>query len=65
MKTWRLAVLALSFLLLGGCLVTFKDPLPAHEAAPDELRAIGPARMPGANRSIYKSAASVSTAIKR
>ena len=37
MKTWRLAVLALSFLLLGGCLVTFKDPLPAHEAAPDEL----------------------------
>ena len=37
MKTWRLAVLALSFLLLGGCLVTFKDPLPAHEAAPNEL----------------------------
>ena len=37
MKTWRVAVIALSFLLLSGCLVTFKDPLPAHEAAPDEL----------------------------
>ncbi|WP_339451259.1 hypothetical protein [Pseudomonas sp. JAI120] len=37
MKTWRVAIIALSFLLLSGCLVTFKDPLPAHEAAPDEL----------------------------
>lgn len=37
MKAWRVAVIALSFLLLSGCLVTFKDPLPAHEAAPDEL----------------------------
>ncbi|TWC74928.1 hypothetical protein FBY10_101637 [Pseudomonas sp. SJZ103] len=37
MKTWRVAVIALSFLLLSGCLVTFKDPLPAHEAAPQEL----------------------------
>ncbi|MBN2993921.1 hypothetical protein JWR97_24860 [Pseudomonas cedrina subsp. fulgida] len=37
MKTWRLAVIALSFLLLSGCLVTFKNPLPAREAAPDEL----------------------------
>ena len=37
MKTWRVAVIAVWFLLLGGCLVTFKDPLPAHEAAPDEL----------------------------
>ena len=37
MKTWRVAVIALSFLLLGGCLVTFKDPLPAPEAAPAEL----------------------------
>ncbi|ONH49650.1 hypothetical protein SAMN04490182_0446 [Pseudomonas cedrina] len=37
MKTWRLAVIALSFLLLSGCLVTFKNPLPAREAAPHEL----------------------------
>ncbi|MBV4456218.1 MULTISPECIES: hypothetical protein [Pseudomonas] len=37
MKTWRLAAIALSFLLLSGCLVTFKNPLPAREAAPGEL----------------------------
>lgn len=37
MKTWRVAVIALSFLLLSGCLVTFKDPLPAHDAAPQPL----------------------------
>ena len=37
MKTWRVAVIALSFLLLSGCLVTFKDPLPAPEAAPKAL----------------------------
>ncbi len=37
MKTWRVALIALSFLLLSGCLVTFKEPLPAREAAPDEL----------------------------
>ncbi|AQT92936.1 MULTISPECIES: hypothetical protein [Pseudomonas] len=37
MKTWRRVVIALSFLLLSGCLVTFKDPLPAHEAAPPAL----------------------------
>ncbi|VVN32370.1 hypothetical protein PS663_04926 [Pseudomonas fluorescens] len=37
MKTWRVAVIALSFLLLSGCLVTFKDPLPAHEAVPPAL----------------------------
>ena len=37
MKSWRIAVIALSFLLLSGCLVTFKDPLPAHEAAPKAL----------------------------
>ncbi len=37
MKAWRVAVIALSFLLLSGCLVTFKDPLPAREAAPDAL----------------------------
>jgi hypothetical protein len=37
MKRWRVPVIALSFLLLSGCLVTFKDPLPAGEAAPDAL----------------------------
>ncbi len=37
MKAWRVALIALSFLLLSGCLVTFKDPLPAHDAAPDAL----------------------------
>ena len=37
MKTWRVVAIVLSFLLLSGCLVTFKDPLPAHEAAPQEL----------------------------
>ncbi|KAE9660089.1 hypothetical protein IFR35_11070 [Pseudomonas fluorescens] len=37
MKTWRSAVIALSFLLLSGCLVTFKEPLATREAAPDEL----------------------------
>ncbi|NVZ18160.1 hypothetical protein [Pseudomonas costantinii] len=37
MKAWRVALIALSFLLLSGCLVTFKDPLPAREAAPDAL----------------------------
>ena len=36
MKAWR-AVVALSFLLLGGCLVTFKDPIPANEPAPIPL----------------------------
>ncbi|WP_405118656.1 hypothetical protein [Pseudomonas leptonychotis] len=36
MIAWR-ALLALSFLLLGGCLVTFKDPIPANEAAPIPL----------------------------
>jgi hypothetical protein len=36
MKAWR-AVVALSFLLLSGCLVTFKDPIPANEAAPMPL----------------------------
>ncbi|WP_339531636.1 hypothetical protein [Pseudomonas mucidolens] len=37
MKAWRVVVIALSFLLLSGCLVTFKDPLPTREAAPDGL----------------------------
>lgn len=36
MKAWRLLV-ALSFLLLGGCLVTFKEPIPAGETAPKHL----------------------------
>ncbi|WP_339514559.1 hypothetical protein [Pseudomonas sp. RL_15y_Pfl2_60] len=36
MKAWR-ALVALSFLLLSGCLVTFKDPIPANEAAPIPL----------------------------
>ncbi|NNA89305.1 hypothetical protein [Pseudomonas gessardii] len=37
MKTWRVLITAMAFLLLGGCLVTFKEPLPASEAAPDAL----------------------------
>ena len=37
MKAWRVAVIALPFLLLSGCLVTFKDPLPTTEAAPQAL----------------------------
>ena len=37
MKAWRVAVVALSFLFLSGCLVTFKEPLPASEAAPAAL----------------------------
>lgn len=36
MKAWR-ALVVLSFLLLGGCLVTFKEPIPANEAAPVPL----------------------------
>ena len=36
MNAWR-ALLAVSFLLLSGCLVTFKDPIPANEAAPIPL----------------------------
>jgi len=37
MKAWRVALAALSCLLLSGCLVTFKDPIPANEAAPMPL----------------------------
>ncbi|RAI71531.1 hypothetical protein DOZ80_06765 [Pseudomonas fluorescens] len=37
MKAWRVVVIALSFLLLGGCLVTFEEPLPASEPAPKGL----------------------------
>ena len=37
MKAWRMAVAALSCLLLNSCLVTFKDPIPANEAAPIPL----------------------------
>lgn len=36
MKVWRLLV-ALSFALLSGCLVSFKDPIPPNEAAPMPL----------------------------
>lgn len=36
MKAWRCLVV-LSFLLLGGCLVTFKEPIPPREAAPSHL----------------------------
>lgn len=37
MKAWRLILIALSFLCLGGCLVTFKEPIPAQDAAPKGL----------------------------
>ena len=37
MKAWRGVLIALSFLLLSGCLVTFKDPLPASDPAPKGL----------------------------
>lgn len=37
MKTWRGVVIALSLLLLSGCLVTFKEPLPASDPAPKGL----------------------------
>ncbi|WP_062383285.1 hypothetical protein [Pseudomonas abietaniphila] len=36
MKVWSV-VLALSFALLSGCLVTFKDPIPNTSAAPPRL----------------------------
>ncbi|MGE7958346.1 hypothetical protein ACQKQA_17490 [Pseudomonas sp. NPDC089530] len=36
MKAWRVLI-ALSFLLLSGCLVSFKEPLPAEQAAPAAL----------------------------
>ena len=36
MKAWRV-LLSLSFLLLGGCLVTFNEPLPSNQAAPKAL----------------------------
>lgn len=37
MKAWRVVVIGLSFLLLSGCLVTFKEPLPASDPAPKGL----------------------------
>lgn len=37
MKAWRMVLLTLSFLMLGGCLVTFGDPLPANQTAPKAL----------------------------
>ncbi|MFJ4141575.1 hypothetical protein [Pseudomonas sp. NPDC089734] len=36
MKAWR-ALVALSFLLLSGCLVTFEGAIPAHDAAPARI----------------------------
>ena len=36
MKAWRVLV-ALSFLVLSGCLVTIREPIPANEAAPIPL----------------------------
>lgn len=36
MKVWRV-IIALSFFLLSGCLVTFKDPIPANDTAPAGL----------------------------
>lgn len=36
MKAWRV-LLSVSFLLLGGCLVTFNEPLPSNQAAPKAL----------------------------
>jgi hypothetical protein len=36
MKVWSV-LLALSFALLSGCLVTFKDPLANHDTAPAKL----------------------------
>ncbi|HWT69250.1 MAG TPA: hypothetical protein VN214_09085 [Pseudomonas sp.] len=37
MKAWRVVAIALSFLLLSGCLVTFEAPLPTSEPAPKGL----------------------------
>ncbi|VVP72934.1 hypothetical protein PS918_01504 [Pseudomonas fluorescens] len=37
MKAWRVVVIALSCLLLSGCLVTFKAPLSTSEPAPKGL----------------------------
>ncbi|TDV62469.1 hypothetical protein [Pseudomonas sp. LP_7_YM] len=36
MKVWSV-LLALSFALLSGCLVTFKDPIPTRDTAPSKL----------------------------
>ncbi|KHA75048.1 lipoprotein [Pseudomonas chlororaphis] len=37
MKAWRGVLIALSFLLLSGCLVTFKEPLTTSDPAPKGL----------------------------
>ncbi|WAH57607.1 hypothetical protein LZ023_32360 [Pseudomonas silvicola] len=37
MKAWRLLLIAVSSLLLGGCLVSFDEPLPAGQTAPAAL----------------------------
>jgi hypothetical protein len=36
MKAWRVLIV-LSLLCLSGCLVTFKEPIPAHDVAPKGL----------------------------
>lgn len=37
MKAWRALVVLSLLLLLSGCLVTFREPIPANEAAPIPL----------------------------
>lgn len=37
MKTWRFVVIAFSLLLLSGCLVIFREPLPTSDPAPKGL----------------------------
>lgn len=37
MKAWRVLIGLALLLLLSGCLVTFKEPIPANEAAPIPL----------------------------
>ncbi len=37
MKTWRVLLMTLAFMLLGGCLVTFTQPMAEHQALPAGL----------------------------
>ncbi|MFZ2319087.1 MAG: hypothetical protein WAW12_04370, partial [Pseudomonas sp.] len=37
MKAWRVAIVAVVCLVLNGCLVVFKEPIPPVEAAPTQL----------------------------
>ena len=37
MKAWRVAMVAVVCLVLNGCLVVFKEPIPPVEAAPTQL----------------------------